>query len=130
MEGQAYRSTKEIILKELREMRKLMLSSLFLLVLHTTYYDLTTGTLTNNRAISEVSEAVEVGSPEKNSPYVVYKINAGDTVLSLVEKANGSIPVPIETVVHDFETLNKIHPTLIQIGKEYRIPTYDQTSAQ
>ncbi len=101
---------------------------LFLLILHTTYYDLTTGTLPQP---SVESEAVEVSAPQQGSaPYVVYPVNAGDTVLSLVEEANGSVPVSIETIVHDFETLNQIHPTQIQIGKEYKIPTYSNTSAQ
>jgi hypothetical protein len=113
---------------KVRAMKKLLMGLLLLLILHTTYYDLTTGTLPSPTV---ESEAAEVLAPQKDAaPYVVYKINAGDTVLSLVEKANGSVPVAIETIVHDFETLNKIHPTRIQIGKEYKIPTYTNTSAQ
>ena len=108
-------------------MQKLLMGILLLLILHTTYYDLTTGTLPSPRV---ESEAAEVLAPENDSSYEVYQINAGDTVLSLVEKANGSVPVSIETIVHDFESLNKIHPTKIQIGKEYKIPTYPNTSAQ
>ncbi len=101
---------------------------LFLLILHTTYYDLTTGTLPQPNV---EPEAAEVIAPQQGSaPYVVYQIKAGDTVLSLVEEANGSVPVSIEDIVHDFETLNQIPPTKIQIGKKYKIPTYPNTSAQ
>ncbi len=112
----------------MRAMKKLLMGILLLLILHTTYYDLTTGTLPSPRVESEAAEVL--APPKDDAPYVVYKISAGDTVLSLVEKANGSVPVAIETIVHDFETLNKIHPTGIQIGKEYKIPTYPNTSAQ
>ncbi len=113
---------------KVRAMKKLLTGILLLLIFHTTYYDLTTGTLPSPRV---ASEAAEVLAPQKESAsYVVYQIHTGDTVLSLVEKANGSVPVSIETIVHDFETLNKIHPTRIQIGKEYKIPTYPNTSAQ
>ncbi|MBN8208301.1 hypothetical protein JI666_06065 [Bacillus sp. NTK071] len=101
-------------------MRKLLSISLFLLVLHTTYYDLTTGTLASHPVVSVVDNPIE----KENEPFIVYQVNAGDTVLSLVEKANGTIPVSIDTIVHDFETLNEIPPTRIQIGKKYRIPTY------
>ncbi|MGA9289894.1 MAG: hypothetical protein WBV93_16310 [Anaerobacillus sp.] len=107
-------------------MRKLLALSLFLLVLHTTYYDLTTGTLASKRVITEVSKPIE----ENSSPFVMIEVNAGDTVLSLVEKANGTIPVSIDTIVQDFETLNEITPTHIQIGEQYKIPTYPKTASQ
>ncbi|TKD70143.1 LysM peptidoglycan-binding domain-containing protein [Pseudalkalibacillus hwajinpoensis] len=100
-------------------MRKLLSISLFLLVLHTTYYDLTTGTLATP-VVSVVDKPIQ----KETEPFIIYQVKAGDTVLSLVEKANGTIPVSIDTIVHDFETLNEIPPNRIQIGKKYRIPTY------
>ena len=109
-------------------MKKILMGILFLLILHTTYYDLTTGTLPKRSVESEAAEVI--ATQQESAPYVVYQINAGDTVLSLVEEANGSVPVSIEEIVHDFEILNQIHPTKIQIGKEYKIPTYSKTSAQ
>ncbi|WP_347549576.1 hypothetical protein ABFG93_18950 [Pseudalkalibacillus hwajinpoensis] len=113
--------------RAVNDMRKLLTVALFLLVLHTTYYDLTTGTL----ATYDVSNDIEA-PPEENAktPYVIHNTKAGDTVLSLVEKENGTIPVSIDTIVHDFETLNKIPPTQIQIGQQYKIPTYTDTSSQ
>ncbi len=105
---------------EVKGMRKFLSISLFLLVLHTTYYDLTIGTLASHPVVSVVDKPIE----KEAEPFIIYQVQAGDTVLSLVEKANGTVPVSIDKIVHDFETLNNTPPTHIQIGKEYRIPTY------
>ncbi|WP_270179298.1 LysM peptidoglycan-binding domain-containing protein [Alkalihalobacillus sp. CinArs1] len=109
-------------------MRKLLTAFIIILVLHTTYYDLTTGTLAtyNPPAVQVVSESNEQGE----KPYVLYKVTAGDTVLSIVEKTNGSIPVSIDTVVDDFKQLNGIPPTHIQIGEQYKVPSYMDVETQ
>ncbi len=54
------------------------------------------------------------------------KIQAGDTVLSLIEnEIDGPIPVSIQQVIQDFQELNDgLLPEQIQIGKVYTIPIY------
>lgn len=108
-------------------MRKLLTALIILLVLHTTYYDLTTGTLASQQRVSVQAHSEH---QPNNQTFIAYKVNAGDTVLSIVEKTNGSIPVSIDTVVNDFIKLNGISPTRIQIGEQYKIPLYRSASAQ
>ncbi|MCA0986056.1 LysM peptidoglycan-binding domain-containing protein [Guptibacillus algicola] len=108
-------------------MRKLLSAFIIILVLHTTYYDLTTGTLATYKP---ASTTVVSDPANQKQPYITYKVNAGDTVLSIVEKTNGSIPVSIDTVVDDFKQLNGISPTHIQIGEQYKVPSYKDVESQ
>ncbi len=58
-------------------------------------------------------------------PYYVKEIKPGDTVLSLVEKTEDSLPVAIEDIISDFEELNDgLSPEKILIGRSYNIPDY------
>ncbi|WP_377888472.1 hypothetical protein [Alkalihalobacillus sp. R86527] len=108
-------------------MRKLITAFIIILVLHTTYYDLTTGTLATHR---QASIPVNSNQNDPKQSYITYEVNAGDTVLSIVEKTNGTIPVSIDTVVEDFKELNGIAPTRIQIGEQYKVPSYKDVDSQ
>ncbi len=108
-----------------------------LILLYSIYYDLNTGTLRflskeTKAVVSQPQESSDLPSVElKTSPdnssisYIEMKVKPGDTVLSLVEDLlDESLPVSIEQVVTDFEELNDVSPSKIQIGKTYKIPKY------
>jgi hypothetical protein len=111
-------------------MQKLVVLFLIVLVTYSIYYDLSKGTLPNGNVSAAVSsqEIVKNTSTQENKEYIKIKVKAGDTVLSLVEKQlNGSLPVEISKVVEDFKKLNDgLAPERIQIGKEYKVPLYNQ----
>ena len=49
----------------------------------------------------------------------------GDTLLSIIEREEGALTKPIETIVTDFQELNEgLKPEQMQIGKVYKIPSY------
>lgn len=109
-----------------------------IILLYSVYYDLNKGTLrllyqesTVATAQPQVNQASPTASQQtaeedlSSIPYVEMKVKPGDTVLSLSEDLlDGSIPVPIERVITDFEELNDLPPAKIQIGKTYKIPNY------
>ncbi|MFD2679975.1 hypothetical protein [Bacillus seohaeanensis] len=116
-------------------MKRLVIFISIIILLYSVYYDLSTGTLemiTPKQSVTAASETVaEVDStPEKQEdtqiPYKVMEVKPGDTVLSMVEDlTDGTLPVTIEQVISDFETLNKKRsPHEIQIGQRYKIPLY------
>ncbi|MBM7660822.1 biopolymer transport protein ExbD [Bacillus mesophilus] len=111
-------------------MKKLLVLFLIVLVTYSIYYDLSKGTLPNVNVSAAVSskENVKNTSTQENKEYIKIKVKAGDTVLSLVEQQlNGALPVEISEVVQDFKKLNKgLAPEKIQIGKEYKVPLYNQ----
>lgn len=91
------------------------------------YYDLSSGTLPpgeNSRA-SEPPKAVPVDTAAA-IPYTETVASPGDTLLSLVEKESGSLQIPAEEAIADFERLNGIPPESMQIGKTYKIPLYKE----
>ncbi|WP_246945861.1 hypothetical protein [Bacillus pinisoli] len=111
-------------------MKQLSVLLLLALVCYSIYYDVSKGTLpVGNVSAAFAPQEVEVETnKEKNNHYLVVKVKAGDTVLSLVEQnQKGSLPVEISKVIADFKTLNEgVSPEKIQIGKEYKVPLYSQ----
>ena len=99
------------------------IAALFFLLLacYSVYHDVTYGTLP--AAGNEIPTSI----PEENSTdYFKKKIEAGDTVLSIVEDTfTGSMEVPISQVIQDFQELNSgMDPVMIQIGETYKFPAY------
>ncbi|THE15453.1 hypothetical protein E1I69_00950 [Bacillus timonensis] len=93
-------------------------------ILFIIYYDVRFGTL--QIAKSETIEVTEVIAKTPNHPYKEIKINAGDTLLSIVENLNeGKQISSIDSVIEDFEELNpNSKADLLQIGKTYKFPIY------
>lgn len=102
-------------------MKKLIRMLVFLSLLYVVYYDVAKGTLP-----IQTNAPLEVTKTAKHLPYQTVKIKAGDTLVSIVEQQqNGPLPVPIETLIRDFESLNPgVKATALQIGKSYKIPVY------
>ncbi|TMU85553.1 hypothetical protein FGG79_10060 [Bacillus sp. BHET2] len=111
----------------------------FIILLYSVYYDLNKGTLRLlykeasvttaqplvNQGTSSRSEGPETQEGPSSLSYVEMEVKPGDTVLSLVEDLlDGSIPVSIDQVITDFEELNEVPPDKIQIGKTYKVPSY------
>ena len=89
------------------------------LIIYSAYFDLTTGTLP---AASVPATAEETAS---ELPYKEIEVKPGDTLLSIIEREEGSLPKPINTIILDFQELNDGQsPHEMQIGKTYKIPVY------
>lgn len=105
-------------------MKRIVLWFLAIIVAYSVYFDITVGTLPSAKtaAIMTSTNGLSVQNG-LNSKLV--KVKPGDTILSLVERNEGTLPVSIKRVIIDFQDLNNgIQPEKIQIGKEYRIPVY------
>lgn len=87
------------------------------------YFDLTTGTLPT----PEVKAGQSPAQAEKSAiPYTEVTIEPGDTLLTISEKEQGGLNVSIETLIRDFGELNNgLNPEEMQIGKTYKIPSYE-----
>jgi formyltetrahydrofolate hydrolase len=109
-------------------MKKLVILFLIVLVTYSIYYDLSKGTLPVGNVSAAISsqEVAKESSIPTEKDYIIIKVKAGDTVLSLVEQQqSGSLPVEIGQVISDFKKLNEgLPPEKIQIGKEYKVPLY------
>lgn len=91
------------------------------------YYDLTTGTLPHYVPTQFKEPSLPVNQSNRKSELNYYEITMkpGDTLLSIIEREKGSITQPIETVIIDFQELNEgLKPEKMQIGKTYKIPSY------
>jgi hypothetical protein len=108
--------------KECLSMWKFFGTLAILVVLYSIFFDLKYGTLP---AKYEEPKSISAASSAPH-PFFEETVQAGDTVLSIVEnKLNAQIPVSINEVVEDFKKLNAgITPEKIQIGKIYRFPDY------
>ncbi len=99
-------------------MKKITVIFISCLILYTSYLDLTRGTLN----MLESSSTNHVGA---DIAFQTVTIQPGETVLSALEKLNGTLPVSIEQAIQDFKTLNpSIDPMMIQAGHTYKFPLY------
>lgn len=107
-------------------MKKLFIAAFILILIYSIFFDLKHGTLPAAEVVSVDEVSVETDKPVTNTPFFEEKVNAGDTVLSIVENnLEAQIPVSIEEIVNDFTLLNDgVLPEKIQIGKMYRFPDY------
>ncbi|MET3699252.1 hypothetical protein SAMN05877753_102109 [Bacillus oleivorans] len=94
-----------------------------LLFLLSLYYDLKVGTLPL-KATAQMETAEVNAANTGDIAYVEHIVSRGETVLSIVERYTGTLPVEIDTVVQDFISLNQMAPEQIQAGKIYKIPIY------
>ena len=101
-------------------MKKLFTFLLFGLVAYTIFFDLTNGTLQMIRSDQNIPV-------NETMAFEWMTAERGDTVLSALEKVNGSLPVSIEEAMNDFKKLNPgVDPGNIQSGNTYKIPVYDK----
>ncbi|MBE3570656.1 MAG: hypothetical protein IMW92_11230 [Bacillales bacterium] len=89
-------------------------------------YDLKTGTLPSSHPKASPF-SVAATAVHSSIPYKEIKIHSGDTVLSIAERIQkGKLPVSIDEVIHDFETLNNgLKPEDIMVGRTYKFPVYE-----
>ncbi len=110
-------------------LKRLVTVIITIIILYAIYYDLSKGTLpasfTKETAVSKMNSNSENNTGEERS-YFEEKVDAGDTVISIIEEhLNDSISVPITEVIADFKELNHgISPQEIQQGKVYKFPSY------
>jgi len=91
------------------------------LITYSVYFDMTIGTL------PAVSTPVTAQESPSDQPYIEIEVKPGDTLLSIIEREEGSLPKPINTIILDFQELNDGHsPHELQIGKTYKFPIYSQ----
>ncbi|WP_026692884.1 hypothetical protein [Peribacillus kribbensis] len=119
-------------------MRRLLYVLSFFFLLFIIYYDLTAGTIpvrhsvTSSGKLHVTEEPQEQENKQENKtdagiPFTETKIEAGDTILSIIEQREGKLNKPIEDVIADFRKLNNgKEPEDIQIGKSYKIPRYKE----
>ncbi|MCM3161797.1 LysM domain-containing protein [Metabacillus litoralis] len=99
-----------------------------LFLLYIIYYDFQIGTLpvTNKTSTAQVVASTSIDKQQTKIPSFEMTVKQGDTVLSIIEKHHGTLPVSIEQVIEDFETLNpKMDAEEIMIGKKYTFPNYN-----
>lgn len=82
------------------------------------YFDLTIGSLPKK----------EIAEKQTTIPYQEVTVQAGFTVLSIVEHLHdGPVPATIQQIIADFKTLNpNIDPEEIQVGQTYLFPVYSE----
>ena len=98
-------------------MKKLILLIFLCLVGYTIYLDLAKGTL------QKLDDAPP--SEDVSMPYESLAVTPGETVLSAMEKLNGTLPVSIDKAVNDFKKLNpETDPMEIKAGDTYKFPLY------
>lgn len=94
-------------------MKKLLGFLIFCLVLYTSYLDLTNGTY--------------FFTSSNEQPYQEIVVQQGETVLSVLERINGTLPVSIDEAMRDFQKLNpNVDPMHIEANKIYKFPVYAQ----
>jgi hypothetical protein len=109
-------------------MRKLTGLLVLCFVIYIVYHDITSGTLPSaTKAAASQTQSAHTGD-KSSMGYKIIKIKAGDTILSIMEKEkDGPIPVSIEQLIKDFETLNPgVEAESLQIGKTYKFPVYTE----
>jgi hypothetical protein len=114
-------------------LKRLCIFLLIMIVSYSIYYDLKAGTLpkAHEAAIQATVNQPQESLPDEtveeiNIEYITVKIKSGDTILSLMEEVlDGPLPVSIDQLIEDFETLNEGHsPQDIQVGRSYKLPVY------
>lgn len=100
---------------------------MFCFVSYIIYYDITTGTLPQKVTTEFKEPSLPVTQSNDNNKLNYYEITMkpGDTLLSIIEREDGSPTQSIETIISDFQELNEgLKPEQMQIGKIYKIPNY------
>ncbi len=105
-------------------MKKLIALLFILLIGYSVFFDVTKGTLPSTDSIP-----VTTNSDDKALPsYKEIKIKSGDTLLTIMEREEGKLVKPINTIMLDFQELNDgVSPHELQIGKTYKFPIYSES---
>lgn len=104
-------------------MKRIVFLFISIIVMYSIYFDLTRGTLpAYSTPVENMGETIE---KEGTIPFKKVKIAAGDTLLSVMEREEGQVTTPIQTIIADFQKLNKsTSPHELQIGEIYKFPIY------
>ena len=103
------------------KLKKLFVLLFMALIIYSVYFDITIGTL------PAVSTPVTAQESPSDLPYKEIEVKPGETLLSIIEREEGSLPKPINTIILDFQELNNGHsPHELQIGETYKFPNYSQ----
>ncbi|WP_110111355.1 hypothetical protein [Bacillus sp. CGMCC 1.16541] len=109
-------------------MKRLSVLAAVVFIGYICHYDIKHGTIPSSyeeQPAQEVMNMTKQSVDENTKSYNIVKVRAGDTVLSIMEQQlKGPLPVPINQLVKDFKELNEIEAETIQVGKEYKFPTY------
>jgi hypothetical protein len=106
-------------------MKRLMLYFTLCFIVFIIYFDLTTGTLPDSMKMTAEPALAPVSDPDPSDiPFIETKVKPGDTLLTIIEREEGHLPLSIEEMIADFQELNGIKPEAMQIGKIYKIPSY------
>ncbi|MTT33171.1 hypothetical protein GMB86_14295 [Terrilactibacillus sp. BCM23-1] len=108
-------------------MKHLVITGIIILLVWTSYTDLTSGTLSTPstaEAESQQSSAKETVKEQKLM-YKTVQLTPGDTLLSISENLNPATIPSIERVIQDFKKLNPdVSPTKLKPGQQYNFPIY------
>ncbi|MFJ5621391.1 hypothetical protein ACIQD3_01415 [Peribacillus loiseleuriae] len=107
-------------------MKKMLLFLSICFTVFIIYYDMTKGTLPTKSTVRTIEASSTPVSEIIPIPYKEIKIRAGDSLLSIIKKQEGTLPLSIESIISDFENLNGIKPEAMQIGNTYKIPFYNE----
>jgi len=107
-------------------MKRLIFTLFIVLFSYIIYYDLKVGTLLFIQPTYNIERPSIVVSKTVENEYIIEEVKQGDTVLSIVERLHqNSLPVTIETIVSDFESLNpNTTAHSIHVGQNYKFPIY------
>ncbi|GAE24746.1 hypothetical protein JCM9140_698 [Halalkalibacter wakoensis JCM 9140] len=116
-------------------MKRIGVFFIILVILYSTYYDLTIGTLPNGLSdVTSPSQDEEMNDDndlqevmvEEFEPFQEITVEPGNTVLSIVEHLHeGPLSASIQQIVYDFQELNDgTKPEEIKIGETYLFPIY------
>ncbi|MCP8616879.1 LysM peptidoglycan-binding domain-containing protein [Salirhabdus salicampi] len=121
---------------------RLSILILIILFVKSIMYDLTVGTLTSPSAVEAENEnnegdvqpldeeimktENETENEVERYDHITYEVEAGDTVLSVIEDLNEHMSeLSITTIIEDFEALNPaVDPHQIKVGTTYKFPIY------
>lgn len=112
-------------------MKRLLTFLIICFVIFIVYYDITSGTLPQMIPTDFKKNSLPVNNSAHKSKlsFIEITIKPGDTLLSIIEREEGSLPQSIESIVTDFQELNEgLRPEQMQIGKTYKIPNYHEGS--
>lgn len=109
-------------------MKRALITLIGLITIYVIYIDLTSGTLPIQTTTKIESSIEATAEPDTTLPAFKSKVKPGQTLISIVEShIDDSLPVSIEKLIEDFETLNPGQaPEKIQIGKTYQFPDYSK----
>lgn len=100
-------------------MKKMLAFLIIGLIGYAVFWDLSSGTLQK----LDSKQSIPVHESITFETMIVKK---GDTVLSVLEKLNGELPVSIEEALDDFKKLNPgTDPMMIHIDETYKFPLYN-----